>query len=378
MSVEIIRVENDDIKTKKKFVRFPIQLYKDNPYYVPPLVFEELDTLNPAKNPAFAMCEMQMFLAMRGQEIVGRICAIINHKANEVWNIKAGRFSFYDFIDDEEVVDALFNAAETWLKEKGMTSLVGPSGFSGLDHEGLLIEGFEHVTTMASKYNFDYYQKHIERIGFQKEVDAQEYLITVPEEVPERHLRIAEMVKKRYKLKVLKFKNMKEVKPYVVKLFNLLNKVYSPLYGFVPLSQEQIDYYVKMYVPILRWDLVTIVIEEETDEVVAFGITMPSLSRGLIKARGNLFPMGWYHILRDMKFNNPVMDLLLIGIDPEYQGKGVNAIIFTDIISRAYKLGFRYAESNPELEVNSKVNSLWEGFDAVQHKKRRFYKKNLY
>lgn len=378
MSVEIIRVENDDIKTKKKFVRFPIQLYKDNPYYVPPLVFEELDTLNPAKNPAFAMCEMQMFLAMRGQEIVGRICAIINHKANEVWNIKAGRFSFYDFIDDEEVVDALFNAAETWLKEKGMTSLVGPSGFSGLDHEGLLIEGFEHVTTMASKYNFDYYQKHIERIGFQKEVDAQEYLITVPEEVPERHLRIAEMVKKRYKLKVLKFKNMKEVKPYVVKLFNLLNKVYSPLYGFVPLSQEQIDYYVKMYVPILRWDLVTIVIEEETDEVVAFGITMPSLSRGLIKARGNLFPMGWYHILRDMKFNNPVMDLLLIGIDPEYQGKGVNAIIFTDIISRAYKLGFRYAESNPELEVNSKVNSLWEGFDAVQHKKRRFYKKDLY
>ena len=199
----------------------------------------------------------------------------------------------------------------------------------------------------------------------------------MPENVPERHQRIAEIVKKRFGLKVLKFKNLEHVRPYVNKLFHLLNEAYKPLYGFTALSQEQIDYYVKMYVPILRWDLVTIVVEEETDEVVAFGIGMPNLSRGLIKSKGKLFPFGWYHLLKDLKFKNPVLDLLLIGISPDYQGKGVNAIIFADFIPSAHKQGFRFAESNPELEVNDKVNSLWEGFDAELHKKRRFYKKEI-
>lgn len=376
MSKVIIRkVDENDRSTKKAFVKFPIELYKDCPYYVPSLVLDELETLNPKKNPAFSMCEMQMFLAYKDDKIVGRLCAIINHKANETWNTKNGRFGFFDFINDAEVVDALFNAAEVWLKGKGMNAIIGPAGFSGLDHEGLLIEGYDRVTTMATTYSYPYYKEHLERIGFEKEVDANEYLIPVPAQVPERHQRIADMVARRYGLKVLKFKSLKQVSPYIHKLFHLLNEAYKPLYGYTALSQEQIDYYVKMYVPILRWDLVTIVIEEKTDEVVGFGIGMPNLSRGLIKSRGKLFPFGWYHLLKDLKFNNPVVDLLLIGISNEYQGKGVNAIIFADFIPQAHKQGFRIAESNPELVVNEKVHTLWDGFDAELHKKRRFYKK---
>lgn len=376
--VIIKKVDENDKNAKKVFVKFPIELYKDCPYYVPSLVLDELETLNPKKNPAFAMCEMQMFLAYIDEKIVGRLCAIINHKANETWNTKNGRFGFVDFIDDKDVVDALFAAAESWLKEKGMDAIVGPSGFSGLDHEGLLIEGYDRVSTMATSYSYPYYKEHIERLGFTKEVDANEYYIKVPSAVPERHQRIADMVARRYGLKVLKFKNLKQVSPYVNKLFHLLNEAYKPLYGYTALSQEQIDYYVKMYVPILRWDLVTIIVEEATDEVVGFGIGMPNLSRSLIKSRGKLFPFGWYHLLQDLKFKNPVVDLLLIGISPEYQGKGVNAIVFADFIPQAYKNGFRFAESNPELDVNEKVNSLWDGFDAEMHKKRRFYKKTYY
>lgn len=377
MSVVVKKVDENDKSLKRAFVKFPINLYKDCPYYVPSLIWDELETLNPKKNPAFSMCEMQMYLAYKEDKIVGRLCAIINHKANETWNTKNGRFGFFDFIDDKEVVDALFGEAEAWLKSKGMTAIAGPAGFSGLDHEGLLIHGYDRVTTMATTYSFPYYREHIERLGFEKEVDANEYYIQVPENVPERHQRIAEIVKKRFGLKVLKFKNLEHVRPYVNKLFHLLNEAYKPLYGFTALSQEQIDYYVKMYVPILRWDLVTIVVEEKTDEVVAFGIGMPNLSRALIKSKGKLFPFGWYHLLKDLKFKNPVLDLLLIGISPEYQGKGVNAIIFADFIPSAHKQGFRFAESNPELEVNDKVNSLWEGFDVEMHKKRRFYKKEI-
>lgn len=377
MPVDIRIVDENDIKTKRAFVKFPLTLYKDCPYYVPALTFEELNTLNEKKNPAFEFCEKKMFLAYQNNKIVGRICAIINHKVNEIWNSKNGRFSFFDFIDNKEVVDALFDAAEAWLISKGMTAIIGPAGFSGLDHEALLIEGFDHITTMASRYNYPYYQNHIERIGFKKEVDANEYQVLIPKDIPERHQRIANMVIRRYNLKILKFKNLKQVKPYVGKLFGLLNKAYAPLYGFAPLSDKQIEYYVKMYVPLLRWELVTIVIEAETDNVIAFGITMPSISRGLIKAKGKLLPFGWFHLLRDMKLKNPVLDLLLIGIDPDYQGKGINAVIFSDLIPNVSKEGFVWAESNPELEVNSKVNSLWDGFETTQHKKRRFYKKNL-
>lgn len=376
MSVKIVEVNSK--AEVKKFVKFPITLYKDNPYYVPALVMDEMGTLDPKKNPAFEFCEMQLFLAYKNSEIVGRIAAIINHRSNETWNQKQARFGFVDFIDDNEVVDLLFATAENWAKKMGMSKIHGPMGFSDMDKEGLLIDGFDQISTMATIYNYPYYRNQIERLGYVKDSDWHEYLIPVPDSVPERHQRIADIVARKQGLKLLKFKNLKHVTPYVTKLFEMLNRAYAPLYGFVPLSEKQIDNYVKMYVPLLRWDLVSIIIKEETDEVVAFGIAMPSLSLALQKAKGNLFPTGWYHLLKAMKSKkNKVVDLLLMGIAPEYQGKGVNAMIFNDFIPSAYKCGFKFAETNPELEQNNKMSSLWDGFDAIHHKTRRAFVKKL-
>lgn len=376
MSIKIVEV--NDRASIKKFVKFPINLYKGNPYYVPSLVLDEMETLNPLKNPAFDFCEQKLFLAYKDNQIAGRIAAIINHRSNEVWNQKRARFGFVDFIDDNEVVDTLFKHAEDWARTKGMDSIQGPMGFTDLDREGLLIYGYDRISTMSTSYSHPYYKEQIERIGYEKDVDWHEFYIPVPEAVPERHQRIAKIVAEKQGLKLLKFKNLKQITPYVDKVFNLLNEAYAPLYGFVPLTQKQIDYYVKMYVPLIRWDIVSIIIKEETDEVVAFGIGMPSLSLALKKAKGKLFPTGWYPLLKALKSkSNEVIDLLLIGIAPEYQGKGVNAMIFNDFIPSAHKCGFKFAESNPELEQNNKVSSLWEGFNAEHHKSRRAYVKSL-
>lgn len=376
MSLKI--VEANDKSSKKKFIKFPIDLYKGNPYYVPSLIMDEMGTLDKDKNPAFDFCEQQLFLAYKDEKIVGRIAAIINHRSNEIWNQKTSRFGFVDFVDDEAVVKALFDAAENWAKSKGMDRIQGPMGFTDLDHEGLLVDGYDRISTVATIYNFPYYKEQIERIGYQKDVDWHEFMIPVPKAVPERHQRIADIVAKKYGLKLLKFENFKQITPYINKVFNLLNVAYAPLYGFVPLTPKQIDYYVKMYVPLLLWDIVSIIIKEETDEVVAFGIGAPSLSLALQKSRGRLFPLGWYHLLKALKLrNNKVIDLMLIGISPEYQGKGVNAMIFADLIPSAFRNGFKFAESNPELERNNKVASLWDGFDAEHHKTRRAYFKNL-
>lgn len=378
MPITIKEVKETDRALKKAFVKFPIRLYKGCPYYVPPLILDELDTLNTKKNPAFDFCEMQLFLAYNNNEIVGRIAAIINHRANEKWEKKQARFSFVDFTDDNEVVDKLFTAAQKWALSKGMDQIVGPIGFTDLDPEGLLIKGFDKISTMATKYSYPYYEKQIERLGYVKDADWKEFYIPIPTEVPERHQRIAGMIAKRYGLKTLKFTSYKQITPYISKLFNCLNEAYSPLYGFSSLTQRQIDHYVKMYVPLLRWDIVIIIINEATDDVVGFGITMPSLSKALQKSKGKLFPFGWFHLLRALKSKkNAVVDFLLMGISPEYQGKGVNAMVFSEFAKSVCNSGFRFAESNPELEMNNKMVSLWDGFDAENHKMRRAYIKHL-
>lgn len=377
MSVEIKKVITKG--QLKKFVSFPIdKLYKGNPYYVPSLVLDEMGTIDETKNPAFDFCEQELYLAYKDGEIVGRIAAIINHRANEIWNQKYARFGFVDFIDDNEVVDALFDSAENWARIKGMEYVVGPMSYTDLDHEGLLIEGYDRISTMSTTYSYPYYKDQIERIGYQKEIDWIEFRIPVPKEVPERHQRIAKLVADKYGLKLLKFENLRQITPYIDKLFNQLNVAYAPLFGFTPLTKRQIDYYVKMYVPILRWDLVSIIVKIDTDEVVGFGIGMPSLSYALQKSQGRLFPFGWFHLLRSLKGkSNKVIDLLLMGVAPEYQGKGVNALIFNDFIPSAHKAGFRFAESNPELEINNKVQSQWDGFNAENHKRRRAFKKKI-
>lgn len=361
----------------RKFVKFNLRLYKGNPYHVPGLIEDELLTLDPTRNPAFQFCEAAYFLAYRDGKIVGRIAGIINHRANETWNQNNVRFGFVDFINDNEVVDALFNAVITWGKARGKEMIQGPMGFTDLDHEGMLIEGFDQIGTMATIYNYAYYPKQMERMGFVKDQDWKEYKITIPDAIPEKHQRIAEIVRTKYGLKTLKFKNQQEILPYAHRIFDTLNHAYSVLYGVSELSREQIDYYVKMYIPMLRYDFVTVIVREEDDLVVGFGITLPNLSRALQKAKGSLFPFGWVHLLKALKMKNSVVDLYLIGVIPEYQNKGVNALLFDDLIPVFLKNGVKYAESNPELETNAAVQMQWNYFERKHHKTRRSWVKAI-
>lgn len=361
----------------RKFVKFNLRLYRGNPYHVPGLIEDELLTLDPTRNPAFQFCEAAYFLAYRDGKIVGRIAGIINHRANETWNQNNVRFGFVDFINDNEVVDALFNAVITWGKARGKEMIQGPMGFTDLDHEGMLIEGFDQIGTMATIYNYAYYPKQMERMGFVKDQDWKEYKITIPDAIPEKHQRIAEIVRTKYGLKTLKFKNQQEILPYAHRIFDTLNQAYSVLYGVSELSREQIDYYVKMYIPMLRYDFVTVIVREEDDLVVGFGITLPNLSRALQKAKGSLFPFGWVHLFKALKMKNPVVDLYLIGVIPEYQNKGVNALLFDDLIPVFLKNGVKYAESNPELETNAAVQMQWNYFERKHHKTRRSWVKAI-
>lgn len=361
----------------RDFVTFNISLYKDNPYHVPSLIDEELMTLDWDQNPAFEFCEAAYFLAYRGDQIVGRISGIINNRANETWNQNHARFGFLDFIDDDEVVDMLFEAVEDWARRRGCDFIHGPMGFTDLDREGLLIEGFDQLATITTNYNYPYYSDQLERRGYHKDQDWKEYKIYAPDEIPEKHRRIANLVREKYGLATKKFTKRKEVYPYAHRIFETLNASYAPLYGFATLTPAQIDYYVKMYIPMVRLDLVTLIVRESDDEVVGFGITIPNLSHAMKKAKGKLWPFGFLHILRALYSKPKVVDLLLIGIIPEYQNKGVNALIFEDLIPIIKNYGVEYVESNPELETNLSVQLQWSYFEKVHHKTRRAYIKEL-
>lgn len=376
MSVVIHKVNSKD--ELMKFIQFGIDLYEGNEFFVPPLVYDERTTLRIDKNPAFEHCDATYFLAYRDGEIVGRIGAIINYKANEIWNEKNARFGFVDFIDDNEVVDALFGAAESWARSRGMEKMHGPLGFTDLDHEGMLVEGFDQMGTLSTIYNYPYYVDHMERLGYMKDQDWVEFLITIPKEMPERYLRASEIVKKRSGLAVKHLQSKKDVYPYAREIFKLINRAYKDLYGFVELTEKQIDYYVDMYIPMLRLEFLTLVIRQEDNKLVGVGIGLPSIAKALQKAKGRFMPGGWYHLYRALKGKgNNVLDLLLVAVDPEYQGKGINALLFSEFIPAASRLGFEYAESNPELDLNHKVKSMWNDLDAKQTKRRRAFIKQL-
>lgn len=377
MSVEIKKVSTK--QDLKKFIRFNYEFYKDNPYSVPDLYDDMLATFSPNKNAAFEFCEAEYFLAYRDGKIVGRVAAIINHRANKTWEKKTVRFGWIDFIDDIEVSTALLDTVKAWGKEKGMNEIEGPLGFTDLDAEGMLIEGFDQLSTMATIYNYPYYPQHMEQLGYEKSADWVEMKIYIPEEIPEKHLRISDIIQRKYNLKVRKLTSKKEVMKSGVAhdIFRLINEAYAPLFGFSKMTEAQIDQYVKSYIPVLDLRMVTLV-ENEDDEIVAVGISMPSLSRALQKAKGKMFPFGWFHLLKALKWKKPnVLDLLLVGVRPDYQSKGVNALLFTDLIPVYQKMGFEYAESNPELELNDKVQNQWQYFKTEQHKRRRCYKKAL-
>ena len=377
MAIEIRAVDHSKRSQIRKFVKFGIDFYKDNPYYVPPLVMDDTNTLSPKKNPAFDFCEAQAFMAYRDGKPVGRIAGIINHKVNERTGRKDLRFGFVDFIDDPEVSQALFDAVSQWGRDKGMTSIVGPLGFTDMDQEGMLTFGYDEVGTMATIYNYPYYPQHMERMGFEKDADWMEYYLTVPDAVPEKHRRIAEIVKERNGLKVKKYSSRKKIREeYGVALFELINEAYDKLYGYSPLSPKQIQYYINMYLSILNLELVTVVTDAD-DKIVAIGISIQSFSKALQKCRGRIFPFGWVHLLPVLLGKSDAVDLLLIAVKPEYQSKGVNALLFADLIPYYIKNGYRHAESNPELESNAKVQNQWGSFEARQHRRRRAFRKPL-
>lgn len=361
----------------KKFIHFPFSLYKDNRYWVPPLIFDEIKTLSREKNPAFDFCDAKYWLAYKNGEIVGRIAGIINHKYNEKWNQKSARFGWIDFIDDPEVSKSLIVQVVNWAKENGMEKIHGPLGFTDLDGEGMLIEGFNELSTFGSIYNHSYYPTHIEKLGFEKDADWIEFLVDFDPNVtgPEKVSRIADAVAQRNQLHILRVKKAKEMLPYAKEIFYLINEAYKDLFGFVELTDRQIDMYVKAYFGFIKPDYVPIILDRN-NKVVAFGITMPSLSPAVQKSKGRLFPFGFIHILKAMK-NNPNVDLYLTAVKPELQNKGVNAMLINEVNNVFVRNKIKKVETNRELEENSKIQAQWRFFQNRLHKRRRCYKKTI-
>ena len=376
MAILIKKVSNK--KDLKRFIRFNYELYKNNPYSVPDLYDDMVGTFSTEKNAAFEFCEADYFLAYKDDKLVGRVAAIINRRANETWNKKEVRFGWIDFVDDPEVSKALLDTVEAWGKERGMEAIVGPLGFTDMDAEGMLVEGFDQLSTMATIYNYPYYPQHMERLGFEKEADWVEYKLTVPDKLPEKFVGISEIILQKYNLKIRKLKRSEiKEKNYGQKIFDLINEAYAPLYGYSKMTQGQINQYIKTYLPLIDLRMVSLV-EDEAGELVAVGISMPSLSKALQKAKGKMLPFGWFHLLKALFVKKPdVLDLLLVGVKPEYQSKGVNALLFYDLVPTYQKMGFKYGESNPELELNKKVQAQWSAFESVQHKRRRAFRKSI-
>lgn len=376
MSIEIKKVKT--LKELKKFIRFNYELYKNNEYAVPDLYEDVVNTLRKDRNAAFEFCEAEYFLAMRNGEVVGRVAAIINNRANDKWKIKAVRFGWIDFIDDVAVSKALLDAVESWGRERGMTEIQGPLGFTDFDPEGMLVDGYDRLSTMATIYNYPYYPNHMEALGYEKDVDWIEYLFRVPEKNWDKAERLSKLVAKRFNLHVVECKSKKKLaKRYGAELFELVNEAYSPLYGFSPLSKGQIAQFIKMYVPLLDLRLVSLVADAD-DNLVGIGVSLTSYAKALQKAKGRLFPFGWIHFLKPLFDRNPKrLDFLLMAVKPEYQSKGVNAMIINDLLPRYLEMGVVDIESNPELEMNMKIQAQWEFFEKEQHKRRRAYKKEI-
>ena len=374
--IQIIRATSK--KERKLFAEYGNRLYAQCPYAVPELAFDILDTFDSKKNAAYEFCEAQLFLAVRGSEIVGRVAAIINHRANETWDVKNVRFGYLDFIDDASVADALLHAVEEWGRERGMTSCQGPMGFTDFDKEGMLIEGFDRLGSITTYYNHPYYPEHMERMGYEKEIDWVQLRVAVPAQTPDRFLRVGELVQKRFGLTFRKLtRKLIEKEDYGRKIFHLLNEAYSPLFGYSKLSDKQIDSFVKTYLNLVNLRFVTI-IHDSDGQLVGVGVTMGSLSRAMQKAKGRLLPFGWYHIIKAMRYKfDETVEMLLIAVKPEYQGKGVNALLFCDLIPSYNEAGFKWAETGPQLETNHKELNQWDVLNPEYTKRRRCYRKEI-
>lgn len=376
----------------RKFVQFAIDLYKDNPYYVPPMIQSEVDILLPEKNPAFDFSESIYYMAYRDGKPVGRIAGIISHRFNELTGRRQLRFGFIDFIDDQEVSRALLDAVRQWGKERQMSEYVGPLGFCDMDYEGALIEGFDQKAMFIEIYNHPYYQRHYEAYGLTIDAVWNEYRMEVPENIPDKHKRVAEVALRRQGFHVVHETRAKVIVPrYGRQIFHLLNEAYAPLYNYCPLTEKQIEYYIDMWLPQVRLSLIRLIVDQD-DNIVAFGLTCPSLTRAQQKARGRWWPFGWFYLARDMYmpygkaapwwlprclWGTDTLDLLLVAVRPDLQGKGINAALFTELIPEANRNGYIHVESGSELDDNHKVQDQWKFFEPHLHKRRATFKIQL-
>lgn len=373
MPVTILEVSSK--KELKDFIAFPEKLYKDSQNWVNALWKDEYDTLLKDKNPAFEYCEAWYFVARDGDEIVGRVAAIVNRNANRDWNEKYMRFGWLDFVDDFEVSAALMGKVEELALKLGMTAVNGPFGFTDLDREGMLVEGFENRGSFTTLYNFPYYKDHLERLGYVKDADWHQREYDVPKEVPDKLRQYSQIIKRRYNVRVLEPVSRKKLRKYGIGLFEAYNKAFVPLYGFSPITQRQIESYVDQFLPMINFDLIAIVVNGE-DKVVAFAITMPNISLALKRCRGKLFPLGFLHILKALK-SYEFIDMLMIGVVPEYQQKGLNAVIFDHLNTNFIKLGVKKVVANPQLDNNTAVLNIFDYYEGRPFMTRRCFIKEL-
>ena len=362
-------------KALKEFVDFPHHLYAGNAYWVPSLRSDEMDTLDREKNPAFTYCEARYWLAYEAKQVVGRIAGVINHRHKEKWGQPYMRFGWFDGINDPAVTLALLDKVEDWARDQGLTAVHGPMGFTNMDHAGMLVEGFDELATQAAGYNYDYYGDHLTQAGYVKDVDYLEYEILMPEAVDRKITKLAKLVLKRNNLRLLEVKDKKELLPYAHELFKMLGAEYKHLYGVVPLSEEQVDAYINQYFGFISPEFVPVIVDSD-GRMVAFGVTIPSLSKALQRSKGRLFPFGAFHLMRALKKNDRA-DLLLVAVKKEYQGKGVNAVLINRMFEVFRDFGIKKIESNPELESNIAVQAQWKHFKRRQHKRRRIFIKHL-
>lgn len=359
----------------QRFFSFPNILYKQNPYYVPALTQDEKNMFNAKRNPAYAYTDTIAFLAFKDGKVAGRIAALVNHKLNDEKHQRQMRFTRFDVVDDVSVSEALFNAVFAWGKSMGIEQIVGPLGFTELDKQGLLVEGFDQMGMAITLYNHPYYQRHMELLGFKKEVDWVEYKIFVPEKSDDRIERICEIAKRRHGYRLLEFKRKRDVIPYARSMFRMYNSTFADFYGFCPLNEEQIDMVIRQFIGMVNLEYVFIVVDAH-DTVIGFGIMVPSLAKAVKRSNGRLFPCGLFRILHALRHND-VLDMYLIAVHPDYFGRGVNAVILNEGIKRAIANGVKYAETGPEFEDNEQVRSQWKSFEVEQHKRRRCYQKSL-
>lgn len=367
--ISVIEVKTTD--QLKQFVRFPMDLYENNPYYVPSFINDEINIWNPAENPAMQYSEAKQFLAFKDNTVVGRIAVMINHKEEKELGIRKVRFGWIDFIDDREVSKALIDTVIAYAKEKSIQRIEGPMGFTNLDKAGMLTMGFDKLATMIGIYNHQYYPEHLENLGLKKEKEWVEFELQFPEVLPDKIHKFNELISQKYKLKVLNFKSKDEIIEYVDPMFDLLDETYKHLSTYTPISAEQRKTYKEKYFKLIDKDYIVCVADDE-DQLVAFAITMPSYSTALQKSRGKLLPFGWWHFLQAGRKNDRA-NFYLIGIHPDYQRRGVTSIIFKEIWKIFRKKGVKYLETNPELEENKSVQLLWQDYNPVNHKRRRTY-----